>query len=77
MINEMCSWQCPVCGRELKIGPAMVNFASYCSDPKCSYNKDLFATADSTTDYSYSKNVFATADSATDYENTKEEKHET
>ena len=72
---EMFSWECPICGKELKIGPAMINFAPYCSDLKCSYNKGVFATADST-DYENNKNVFATADS-TDYENTKEEKHET
>lgn len=62
MSSEMIwGWKCPICGNELKIGPAMVNFAPYCSNPKCSYNK----------------NVFATADSTTNYENTKEEKHET
>ena len=40
-------WACPVCGKELKIGPAFMNFAPYCSDPKCSYNHHVF-TAEAT-----------------------------
>lgn len=62
MSSEMIwGWKCPICGNELKIGPAMLDFAPYCSNLKCSYNKDVFATADSTT---------------TNYESAKEEKDE-
>ena len=75
MSSEMIwGWKCPVCGNELKIGPAMLDFAPYCSNLKCSYNKDVFADS---TNYENNKNEFATADSTTDYENNKEEKHET
>ena len=41
-------WPCPVCGKPMYIGPAFMNFAPYCSDPKCSYNYAFWMTATTT-----------------------------
>lgn len=41
-------WPCPVCGKSLNIGPAFMNFAPYCSDPKCKFNHHVW-TAEATT----------------------------
>jgi len=40
--------QCPICGKELIIGPAFMNYWPYCSDPKCSYNHAAWMTATTT-----------------------------
>lgn len=42
MPKKMMIWACPVCGKELKIGPAFMNFQPYCSDLKCSYNHQVW-----------------------------------
>ena len=43
-LDVMSAWTCPFCGRELKIGPAFMNFWPYCPDPDCRFNHHIWTT---------------------------------